>query len=95
MAGLGIVALLLCAYMAGKNGNAFMYAAVFAVVNLVLSAIGGQFVLKEALVGGVIIFLFCSVYFWLVERYADNVLLYFVILVGGALLFLGWPFLFV
>ena len=95
MAGFGFITLLLFAYLSGKNGKPVLHAAVYTVVSLVMTAFRGEFVFKAALIAGVIVFVYCSLYFWLVERFADNVFLYFVILLSGVVLWIAWPFLLV
>ena len=93
MAKIEILALLLFAYMAGKNGHPLIYALIFTAVSLVLTTIGGDVVLEEAIINGVIILVFSSGYFWLAERFSDNKMLFIIVLLGGVVLWIGMPLL--
>ena len=90
---IGLIALLLFAWLAGEHGRPIQYALAFTVVGLVLAAIGNEFSPVDAAVTAVMNFVYCSAYFWVLDRFGDNIIVYFVILLGGAVLWMGWPML--
>ena len=90
---IGLIALLLFAWLAGEHGRPKQFALAFTAVALVLAAIGNEFSPFDAAVTAVMNFVYCSVYFWALDRFGDNIIVYFVILFGGAVIWAGWPML--
>ena len=61
----------------------FLCSGVYTAIALGFSLFGQSINVLDLLIGGVIIFLLSSVYFWLLNRFAENLPLYFCVLVGG------------
>ncbi len=65
------------------NGKPIVFAAVYAVISAIASwAFGESFLM--ALFGGILAFVYCAGFFWLVDRYRDDVSKPLGILLSGA-----------
>jgi hypothetical protein len=53
---------------------------------LFFSLLGEDVAFLEIVIGGVIVFLLSSLYFWLLDRFEDNIPIYFAVLTVGLLI---------
>jgi len=91
MPGFEVLALILFAWLSGKNGSSWIFALVFTALVFVAAALGDEFYAFNATVNAVITFVYCSVYFWLMHRFGTNTVVFFIILLGGVAVWVGWP----
>jgi hypothetical protein len=56
-----------------------------------LSLVTSGFAPGHLLLGSAITFIYCAVYFGLMYRVSDSLILTFLVLIAGALLWFGWP----
>lgn len=88
----GIVLLVIFASLTIAYGRPIIYAVVYAVVFAALAfGMGASYL--DVLLPTVIALLFSAAHFWLIDRYSENLFLSVAILVLGALIWIGWPFL--
>ena len=93
MAAIGVFMLMGFAWLSNANGRPLMFAALYTGLGLAFSLATGGFVLGRLLLGGAITFVYCAVYFGLMHRVRDSLMLTFLVLIIGALIWFGWPLL--
>ncbi len=80
---MGIVVLLAFGWAVSVYGLPVRFAAAFALLSFLLGLLSAEVVLSA--ITALINFLFAAAYFYLIERYASNVLTYLLIMFIGAL----------
>jgi hypothetical protein len=94
MAGIWVLILIGFAWLSNMNGRPVMFAAVYTGLGLAFALFTTGFRPGNLLLGGAITLIYCSVYFGLMHRVRDSLILTFLVLIAGALIWFGWPLLF-
>lgn len=71
----------------------FLFALVYSGLSAVFALVTGAGVMTASVLFGITV-IFCSIYFYLLDRFSDTLVTWLAILFGGALLWFGWPLFF-
>ena len=89
---MGILFLIVAAYIADKVGRPLSVAAIFAGFSAILGWLNNEPIVEVA-IGSAMTFVFCSIYFSMLVKYSDQVFVWFIILLGFPLALFFLPIL--
>jgi hypothetical protein len=85
---MGIVVLIFFAWLVHQNHRPLRMAALYTGLMALLSLLAGAG-LGTLLLNGMVTLAYMSGFFWLLDRYSDTLVIWFVLLFSGALLWFG------
>ncbi len=68
------------------TNKSLLCSGIYTGIVIFFSLLGEDIAFLEILVGGAIVFLMSSIYFWLLNRFEDNMPIYFLVLAVGLLI---------
>ena len=79
---MGVLALIFLGWIVSQSGRPLLFAGIWALFVLFTGLVLDEAGLAAALMSAVVGFVFAAVYFWLLDRFADQILIWIAILIG-------------
>ena len=79
---MGVLVLIFLGWIVSQSGRPLLFAGIWALFVLFTGLVLDEAGLAAALMSAVVGFVFAAVYFWLLDRFADQILIWIAILIG-------------
>ena len=79
---MGVLVLIFLGWIVSQSGRPLLFAGIWALFVLFTGLVLDEAGLAAALMSAIVGFVFAAVYFWLLDRFADQILIWIAILIG-------------